>query len=215
MIKERIIKLIEFKGIPKEEFYVRIGMTSASFRGDAKNRPLNSNAIENIFSEIPDVNLEWLITGKGEMIKSILETNETIHSKDSNIETRPRVPMDAAAGSLSIAADGILFDEMEQTPVIKAFSKYDFTIFARGDSMESEIHSGDELACLLIRNATFIQWGRMHVLDTSQGIIVKRIFDKEDYILCRSEESELYPDFMIHKSEVYNISLVIGLIRRY
>lgn len=43
------------------------------------------------------------------------------------------------------------------------------TIFAREASMESEIHSGDELACLLIRSATFIQWKRKHVLDTSQG----------------------------------------------
>lgn len=44
----------------------------------------------------------------------------------------------------------------------------------------------------------------MHVLDTSQGIIVKKIFEKEEYILYRSEESELYPDFMIHKSEIHN-----------
>lgn len=70
MIKDRIIQLIEYKRIPKEEFYVKIGMTSASFRGNAKNTPLNSNAIENILSEIPDVNSEWLLTGKGEMLLS-------------------------------------------------------------------------------------------------------------------------------------------------
>ena len=69
MIKERIIQLIEYKGIAKENFYVKIGMTSASFRGKAKESPLNSNAIENILSEIPDVNIEWLLTGKGSMLK--------------------------------------------------------------------------------------------------------------------------------------------------
>ncbi|MDR3057235.1 MAG: hypothetical protein LBU84_03735, partial [Prevotella sp.] len=68
MIKERIIQVIEYKSIPKEEFYVKIGMTSASFRGNAKNTPLNSNAIENVLSEIPDLNPMWLITGKGEML---------------------------------------------------------------------------------------------------------------------------------------------------
>lgn len=77
--------------------------------------------------------------------------------KVADIETRPRVPMDAAVGSLSIAAEGVHMEDMEQIPVIKTFSKYDFTIFARGDSMKSEIHSGSELACLLIRNSTFIQ----------------------------------------------------------
>ena len=70
MIKERIVKLIELKGVAKEKFFQKIGMTSANFRGSAKNTPLNSNAIENILSEFPDVNLEWLISGKGSMLKS-------------------------------------------------------------------------------------------------------------------------------------------------
>lgn len=69
MIKERVIRLIEYKGIPKEDFYVKIGMTSASFRGNAKSTPLNSKAIENILSTIPDVNPEWLLTGKGSMLR--------------------------------------------------------------------------------------------------------------------------------------------------
>ncbi len=71
MIKERIIQIIEYKGIPKEKFYQKIGMTSANFRGEAKSRPLNSNAIENILSEIPDLNIEWLITGKGSMLQDM------------------------------------------------------------------------------------------------------------------------------------------------
>lgn len=70
MIKERVIKLLEFKGIPKEKFYEKIGVTSANFRGNAKKTPLNSTAIENILSEIPDLNLEWLLTGDGSMLKS-------------------------------------------------------------------------------------------------------------------------------------------------
>src|SRR5690554_493287 len=79
MIKERIIKTLEYKGIPKEEFYKKIGMTSASFRGKAKTTPLNSSAIENILSEIPDINIEWLITGKGEMLLSE-EENEVFQT---------------------------------------------------------------------------------------------------------------------------------------
>jgi hypothetical protein len=70
MIKDRIIQLIETKGIPKESFYVNISMTSASFRGNAKITPLNSNAIENILSIIPDANAEWLLTCQGEMLKT-------------------------------------------------------------------------------------------------------------------------------------------------
>ena len=70
MIKNRVVQLIEFKEIAKEDFYKKIGITSANFRGKAKETPLNSTTIANIISIIPDVNLEWLITGKGEMIKT-------------------------------------------------------------------------------------------------------------------------------------------------
>ncbi|MFL0086935.1 hypothetical protein [Tenacibaculum maritimum] len=71
MIKERLIQVIEYKGIAKEVFYKKIGMTSASFRGSAKKTPLNSNAIENILSEITDLNSYWLLTGKGSMLKNV------------------------------------------------------------------------------------------------------------------------------------------------
>lgn len=83
LIKERIIQLIEYKKIPKEEFYVKIGMTSANFRGRAKTTPINSTAIENILSEIPDTNPEWLLTGKGSMLKSDT-TNDTGCTADEN-----------------------------------------------------------------------------------------------------------------------------------
>lgn len=72
MIKDRIIQVLEKKGIAKENFYIQIGMTSASFRGNARKTPLNSTAIENILSIIPDLNPDWLLTGKGSMFREYL-----------------------------------------------------------------------------------------------------------------------------------------------
>ncbi len=90
MIKDRVIQLIEYKGIAKEAFYTKIGMTSANFRGTAKKTPLNSTAIENVLSEIPDANPMWLLTGKGNMILSnITADNDLIiylREKDKKIE---------------------------------------------------------------------------------------------------------------------------------
>lgn len=83
MIKERLIQIIENKGIAKENFYKKIGMTSASFRGNAKKTPLNSNAIENVLSEITDLNPEWLLTGRGEMLRDVYNINQNIEG-DSN-----------------------------------------------------------------------------------------------------------------------------------
>lgn len=72
MIKKRIIQLLENKGIAKEEFYKKIGVTSANFRGKASETPVNSKTIENILSEISDLNLNWLLTGQGSMLREDL-----------------------------------------------------------------------------------------------------------------------------------------------
>ncbi len=68
-IKERVLKIAEYYTIPKDTFIKEIGMTYANFKGKAKYTPLNSNAIANILSKYPDINSEWLLTGKGFMLK--------------------------------------------------------------------------------------------------------------------------------------------------
>lgn len=45
-------------------------MSYGNFKGKSKMTPLNSNAIVDIFTMFPDLNLEWLITGEGPMLKS-------------------------------------------------------------------------------------------------------------------------------------------------
>lgn len=82
MIKDRVIQYVEYKKIKKEYFFKKIGMTSANFRGEAKKTPINSTAIENIFTSFPDINIEWLITGEGEMIKTESSESTIIYKSD-------------------------------------------------------------------------------------------------------------------------------------
>ncbi|WP_165027213.1 hypothetical protein [Dysgonomonas sp. ZJ279] len=81
-IKDRVIEIAEDKGVIKEEFFPKIGMTAGSFRGKAKETPLNSNAIENLLAFFQDVNAEWLVTGKGEKYK-----NSNVITGDNNVQT--------------------------------------------------------------------------------------------------------------------------------
>lgn len=69
MIKDRIIHLLEVKRAKTEETFKALGTTSANFRGRAKETPVNSDIVERLFEMFPDVNLEWLITGEGQMFK--------------------------------------------------------------------------------------------------------------------------------------------------
>lgn len=185
---------------------------SKALSGDESYMKSLFNKIDN---KIPGVfNADWYESENGIML---VNDEKQMTLTNDNIETRPRIPLNAAAGSISVALDGVTNDDSEQLPFVSAFSNYNYTILVKGDSMEPEFMSGDELACLQLTNgkARFIQWGRYHVLDTAQGVVVKRIYDNGEYILCKSENKELYPDFQILKEDIYNIGLVIGMLRRY
>lgn len=145
----------------------------------------------------------------GEEIMELQDDNESPVEQPSG--TRPRLPLNVAAGRNDIL-DGTMLAQCEQVPVVSIFPNYTFTMRVTGESMVPQINPGDEVACLKIEEPTFLQWGRPHVLFTSQGVIVKKIFDAGDGIRCVSINQD-YPEFVIPKNEIYSYNLVVGLIR--
>lgn len=125
-------------------------------------------------------------------------------------ETRPRILNYANAGSLTEALES----NSEQCPVIKQLPKYDCTIIIKGDSMEPTFHSGDEIALLNVSKSGFRQWGMPHVLNTRQGIVIKRIYpdEKNKGIKCVSDNKEYLP-FVIPEDEVYGVYKIVGIVR--
>ncbi|MFN3941508.1 MAG: hypothetical protein ACK4K1_02585 [Flavobacterium sp.] len=85
-IKGRILYLSEYYNVSKEYFFENIGMSYGSFKGSAKERPLNSDAIENILTKYPEINAHWLITGKGEMLNEKEYSNMNTESMSSGAE---------------------------------------------------------------------------------------------------------------------------------
>lgn len=185
-----------------------IGIVQTTLNRQLNGTTVLSNSVVNaVLHRFPELSAEWLLRGKEPMYLAD-------GSAEALDETRPRIPYEAAAGTLTVGMDGVMPYDCEQMPVVKAFPHYDFTILVRGESMAPEYQSGDEVACLYVRNSSYTQWGRVHVLDTTQGVVIKRIYDNGETVLCKSDNPR-YGDFSIPKSEVFNVALVIGLIRRY
>ena len=190
-IKDRISKFIQYKNITIAEFERNVSLANGyikKFKGS-----IGSDKLNNIISYYPDININWLITGEGSMLKSEI-SNMLVESpmEYGKKQTRPRIPYTAAAGSLTSAVEGVTSDQCEQIPRINVFPDYDFTIILKGDSMEPKYEGGDEVACKRIDSTSFIQWGKVHVLDTAQGIIIKRIYEDGEKIRCASYNTE-YP----------------------
>lgn len=181
-------------------------------------RPLNDEKFTLLYKQYGDKIMKYKTTERPILLIDEAETSlhpniqKYLCDKLKQIETRPRIPYDAAAGTLTEAVEGITEYQCEQLPVISAFPKYDFTIRITGKSMEPEYFAGDEVACLRVNEKQFLQWGRVHVLDTTQGIVIKRIYDAGESILCRSCNSE-FPDFSIPKENIRSYNLVVGSLR--
>ena len=166
---------------------------------------VKTEVVAELCNAFPKVNANYILTGRGNMFLD----EEHI---DASVKTLPRIPYDAAAGSLTNAVDGVTSLQCEQAPVVSAFPRYDFTIRVTGRSMEPMYFSGDEVACLRINESRFLQWGRVHVLDTAQGVIIKRIYENGDSIRCASFNPE-YPDFNVPKEDIFSYNLVVGALR--
>jgi phage repressor protein C with HTH and peptisase S24 domain len=81
--------------------------------------------------------------------------------------------------------------------------------------MSPKYYNGDVVACKIIPKETFIQWGKVYVMDTIQGALCKRLFPSEkgdDYIKVVSD-NEKYPAFDMPKKEIRALAIVIGVIR--
>lgn len=201
-VKSRLLEFVAYTKLSKRKFQESIGVSNSYIQNISEG--IGADVLNRISIQYPDLNTRWLLTGDGEMLK------KQIFNKEK--DTRPRIPYDAAAGVLTDTVEGVTEYHCEQVPVISVFPKYDFTIRVVGRSMEPEYFAGDEVACMKVNEKRFLQWGRVHVLDTTQGVVIKRIYDNGDSIICRSYNPE-FPDFIIPKEDIRSYNLVVGSLR--
>lgn len=167
-----------------------------------------------IISKCDFLDANWLLTGKGEMLKDPQLKTADILDYSRPI---PLIPVDAFAGISNNGGYSISDSTIEERYIIPLFDGkgVDFLISVRGSSMYPKYSSGDIVACRFVRELLFIQWNKVYVLDTkSQGSMIKRLIksDNPKTVICRSDNKD-YGDFEVPMDDIQNIALVIGAIR--
>lgn len=190
-------------------------------RRQRKNKDLTQKQLADMFGVHVNTISNWEIGGiipDSKMHQVLQFVNESVTmpgapvvaARETKADTRPRIPTEVAAGRTGGFSDSVTLSQCQRMPVIQRFPPYDYTIIVKGNSMEPKFEGGDEIAIKKV--TSFIEWGKTYVLDTDDGAVVKRIFDDGDCFRCVSYNSE-YPDFLIHKTTVYGVYKVVGLIR--
>lgn len=207
-IQERILQVIENKEVTPYRFCKDLGLSMGYLD---KRGSIGTDKYLKIIEYLPEINPEWLLTGKGSMLKE--DNNLPMASKSANSEGIPLIPLDAMAG-ISSGEVSVLELDCERY-VIPMFKGADFLIPVKGSSMIPKYNSGDVVACKKIpMQDLFFQWNKVYVLDTNQGALIKRIHkgpDNEHITLI--SENEKYTPFNLHLSQIYSVAIVVGVVR--
>ncbi|QQU04007.1 S24 family peptidase [Myroides odoratus] len=191
-VKERLRSFVSTKEMTISHFEKSIEASNGYINSITKSVGLDK--ISKIKEIYPELNLEWLLTGEGEMIKGKEKKQEAIPITAGIVKYVPLVSQYAKAGYLSGFADEDYMDTLPTIPVIltqEQEPKGEYVCFeVSGDSMISEEHpeeslfDGDILVC---RNVSKDYWkSKLHInqwdfviVDQEEGVIVKRIIDHD------------------------------------
>jgi len=213
--KERILHYIECKNIPKSKFYNDLGIKRGLLDSDKLKASVTDVVIAKILAIYKDLNINWLLTGEGNMLRAESEKENipVAHPSDSPTEGIPLIPISAMAGAFT-GEQTVLEYECERF-VVPTFKGAEFLISVKGSSMYPKYNSGDIVACKrLPMDDIFFQWNKVYVLDTDQGPLIKRVkpgSDKEHVLIV--SDNEHYEPFELPLDRIYHVALVIGVIR--
>lgn len=202
MVKERLLEFIKYKGLNASRFQQSVGMSTSYIQNIS--RSIGTVYIRKIQEVYPELNIEWLLEGKGAMLLSLpFKTNDVRYIKV--------VPVSAMAGTLNEFTESIKEGDCEN--LLSPISDADLAINISGDSMSPNIPNGSRVIVKKINEKAFIEWGKTFVLDTCNGIVVKDIYPSDDASKLRCvSKNKLFPDFEVNTSDIYGMYKVVMVL---
>lgn len=189
-IKRKILLFISELGISQYDFYRKTGITRGIL---GQNNGISEENIARFLAAYPQVSAEWLLTGRGPMLRDqdiqlatpIVEAQFSLRADQKvDMQNVPLYELDASAGLVALFSD-----QTRQTPIshiqIPDLPPCDGAIYVRGDSMYPLLKSGDIILYKEVPiGADAILWGEMYllsfVIDGESYIAIKYIQKADD-----------------------------------
>ena len=227
-IKERLFVLIEKEKMNPNQFYHASGLGNGYL--DKVGGTLRKPTIEKITRTFPHWNLDWIISGEGEMFVEVKPKGlEALALYPLNVDFFMNVPLVnqyAYAGYIAGYADSRYIETLPTIPfIIDHEAKGNYVAFeVRGDSMndgtEESYLEGDRVLCREVSSHLWIN-SRLHhrkwdfVIVHEDGILIKRIIDHnmENQTITIHSLNEMYSDRVLELKDVKQIFNVIELQR--
>lgn len=216
--KDRLLEFLRYKGMGQQKFEISIGMSNgwANKVGDS----IRENTLKKINEVYPELNIAWLKTGIGTMLNDNGESEETLytpkeeHSQTTDSEDTAKwillLPVSAQGGSLNDFVVSVKESDCEK--VVSPIRGVDFAMTVSGDSMSPEYPNGSRIFIKKINERAFIEWGKVYVLDTCNGTVIKILVpsDKDGYVKCVSINTDpIFAPFDVALEDIYGVYKVL------
>ncbi|MDR0573038.1 MAG: hypothetical protein LBG96_03230 [Tannerella sp.] len=220
-MKKRLLDFLAYSGISQKKFEVNCGLSNGFV--DKVGDSIRTNNLNKISTVYPDLNINWLKTGEGSMLKS--DPNNVQFNDLKVAPSKNLIPFYD-----DVTTIGGVNDRNANTNGVSSPSEYIDTgdwfreataaIRNYGDSM-IEYSPGCILALKEVKERQLIIWGKDYVIETSEYRITKRVQrgKDEEHIRAYSSNTETYPDGqLVHEyldvawKDIRRIFLVLGYV---
>lgn len=237
MVRDRLEYYIAHKGLSVRRFEILIGASN----GYVSNIKLNITPAKQkqIQSAFPDLNMSWLLTGEGEMLRHAPSQNitgnnnivgnsntgnntiiaDTQAQKSTDNHYKPIVPKYLTSQPNTdvykiLNTDGHTM-QLDSMPAIPPYNNFDFYYMVRQDAMKPLYKEGDVLALAHTERGSDIIQGASMIIDTNDfGFLLRRIYDRGDYYECRIiNENSSFETQKIAKTKVIRLYRIVYSIR--
>lgn len=218
--KERLIEFLKSENIGQNTFEKKVGW-STGYINNIKSS-IGSDKISSIIKEYPLLNIEWLLTGEGEMIKKTIHNDVEAVPEDKYIMAE-YADLRSFAGRLG-GSDIEQLPETHKRLLPREYEKGNYLVVrVSGDSMNDgtsrSLCDGDEV---LVRELAPSEWetlpirNRLFIITSRGGNVLKQIKEvnkEERYIVCHSFNNA-FEDFTLSFDDIYQIFVIYKIVQK-
>ena len=207
-VKTRLNEFLKYLGIGQAKFAERIGVS----RGFANNvgDSIRADNLAKISKVYPELNIVWLQTGEGQMLKSA-----ALVPDEKGI---PYYDMDVTASITESFHD--VREEVQYYINYPPLNDCDAAFPVYGDSMIPDFYPGEVILVREIRNVDSMLWGEPYLVITNADCdnlrTIKNVYlsdDRRNFIL-RATNPRYTGDTIVPRDCVLKIFLVKGKVNR-
>lgn len=208
-IKDRLKSFIKSQGIGQGKFESTCGLSNGYVNNIRQS--IQPDKLQKIALSFPQLNTGWLMTGEGEMLKG--GSNLPVKGYSSGV---PYYNVDFLGGF------DLVINDQTVTPEylidFKEYNKATCWCNITGHSMEPEITSGDIIALKEVIDPSFLPYGEIYAIITTNGMrTIKRIgpaSSPDCYALIPTNKSPEYGVQEIPKTMIFKVYEVLGCMKK-